>query len=194
MEPGAYDVVLTVGSGAGFIVASNVEVKPGTLTRINPNALVGGIAIEPATKKGFPVIKALRFAKDRLIAQQTEKLGVTLPLPPGSYDLIVATADDQEVHISEAVTVQAGVIARFDPLGQLAAVVVGKPSISGLDMKSVYVLNAGTTQIAAKVTAWDVPMLVRAGVAYDIALEQAAGLTRIKTGVTPGRGELVEIK
>lgn len=194
MEPGAYDVVLTVGSGAGFIVASNIEVKPGTLTRINPNALVGGIAIEPATKKGFPVIKALRFARDRLIAQQTEKLGVTLPLPPGSYDLIVATADDQEVHISEAVTVQAGVIARFDPLGQLAAVVVGKPNISGLDMKSVYVLNAGTTQIAAKVTAWDVPMLVRAGVAYDIALEQAAGLTRIKTGVTPGRGELVEIK
>jgi hypothetical protein len=37
-------------------------------------------------------------------------------------------------------------------------------------------------------------MLVRAGVAYDIALEQAAGLTRIKTGLTPGRGELVDIK
>jgi hypothetical protein len=89
--------------------------------------------------------------------------------------------------------VQAGAITRLDPLDQLAAIVVRKP-ISGLDMKSVYALNAGTTQIAAKVTAWDVPMLVRAGVAYDIALEQAAGLTRIKIGLTPGRGELVEIK
>jgi hypothetical protein len=37
-------------------------------------------------------------------------------------------------------------------------------------------------------------MLVRAGKAYDIALEQAAGLTRIRSGVTPGGGELLEIK
>ncbi|HKW03101.1 MAG TPA: hypothetical protein VJN96_24960 [Vicinamibacterales bacterium] len=193
MEPGAYDVVLTTGSGAGFVVASNVEVKPGTLTRINPNALVGGIAIEPATKKGFPTIKEVTFAKDRLIKQQTEKLGVTLPLAAGIYDLIVAAAGDQEVHIPDAVTVQAGAIIRLDLLSHLATIVVPKP-ISGLDMKSIYALNAGTTKIAAKATAWDVPMLVRAGVAYDIALDQAAGLVKIKTGFTPGRGELVEIK
>ena len=61
-------------------------------------------------------------------------------------------------------------------------------------MKLVYALKAGTTQIAAQVEAWDVPMLVPAGLAYDIALKQAAGLTRIRTAITPGRGELVEIR
>ena len=37
-------------------------------------------------------------------------------------------------------------------------------------------------------------MLVPAGVSYDIALEQSAGLTRIRFGLTPGRGELVDIR
>jgi hypothetical protein len=37
-------------------------------------------------------------------------------------------------------------------------------------------------------------MLVPGGVPYDIALEQSAGLTKIRSGITPGRGELVEIR
>jgi hypothetical protein len=61
-------------------------------------------------------------------------------------------------------------------------------------MKAVYALKAGTNQIAAKVEAWDVPMLVPGGVSYDIALEQSAGLTRIRSGLTPGPGELVDIR
>ncbi len=47
--------------------------------------------------------------------------------------------------------------------------------VKGLDMKAVYALKAGTNQIAAKVEAWDVPMLVPGGVPYDIAIEQSAG-------------------
>jgi hypothetical protein len=192
MDPGAYDVLLKVASsGAGFVLASNVEVKTGTLTRINPNALVGGIAVESATKKGFPVIKTLQFVKDRLIVQQTEEFGLTLPIAPGSYDMVLTTADNQIVHIADAVAVKAGAITRFDPLGQMAAIVVYKPSVA-LDMKAIYALNAGTNTPAAKVLAWDLPMLVRAGAAYDVALEQAAGITRIKT-VTPEAGQLVEI-
>ena len=89
MEPGAYDVLLKVSSyGAGFVLASNVVVREGTLTRINPNALVGGIAVEPVSKKGFPLFKSLEFidrstGDKRLLAQQTDKLGVTLPIAPG---------------------------------------------------------------------------------------------------------------
>jgi hypothetical protein len=71
---------------------------------------------------------------------------------------------------------------------------VHAPNVKGLDMKAVYAPNAGTNQIAAKVDAWDVPMLVPGGVSYDIALEQSAGLTRIRSGITPGRGELVDIR
>lgn len=61
-------------------------------------------------------------------------------------------------------------------------------------MKAVYTLKAGSNEIAAKVEAWDVPMLVAGGARYDVALEQAAGLTRIRSGIIPGRGELVEIR
>ena len=90
--------------------------------------------------------------------------------------------------------VKAGQITRFDTQGQVAAIVVHAPNVKGLDMKAVYALKAGTNQIAAKVEAWDVPMLVPGGVSYDIALEQSAGLTRIRSGITPGRGELVDIR
>ena len=36
--------------------------------------------------------------------------------------------------------------------------------------------------------------MVVGGVSYDIALEQSAGLTRIRLGITPRNGELVDIR
>jgi hypothetical protein len=199
MEPGAYDVLMKVSSyGAGFVLASNVVVREGTLTHINPNSLVGGIGVEPVSKKGFPLIKSLQFidrssGDKRLLAQQTDKLGVTLPIAPGTYDVIGTTIYGQQVEIAENLVVKAGQITRLDTLGQVAAIVVHAPNVKGLDMKAVYALKAGTNQIAAKVEAWDVPMLVPVGVSYDIALEQSAGLTRIRSGLTPKGGELVDI-
>jgi hypothetical protein len=200
MEPGAYDVLMKIASyGAGFILASNVVVREGTLTRIDPNALVGGIAVEPVSKKGFPLITKLQFVDrssgdKRLLAQQTEKLGVTLPIAPGTYDVIGTTTYDQQVEIAVNISVKAREITRLDTLGQVAAILVHAPNVKGLDMKAVYALKAGTNAIAAKVEAWDVPMLVAGGTSYDIALEQSAGLTRIKSGITPARGELVDIR
>ena len=200
MEPGAYDVLMKVSSyGAGFVLASNVVVREGTLTRIDPNPLVGGIGVEPVSKKGFPLIKNLQFVDrssgdKRLLAQQTDKLGVTLPLAPGTYDVVGTTIYEQQVEIAGNLAVKAGQIIRLDTLGQVAAIVVHAPNVKGLDMKAVYALKAGTNQIAAKVEAWDVPMLVPGGVPYDIALEQSAGLTRIRSGLTPGHGELMDIR
>jgi hypothetical protein len=198
MEPGAYDVLMN-SHGAVFVLASNVVVREGALTHINPNPLVGGIGVEPVSKKGFPLIKNLQFidrssGDKRLLAQQTDKLGVTLPIAPGTYDVIGTTIYGQQVEIAGDLAVKAGQIARLDTMGQVAAIVVHAPNVKGLDMKAVYALKAGTNQIAAKVEAWDVPMLVPGGVSYDIALEQSAGLTRIRSGLTPGRGELVDIR
>ncbi len=159
MEPGAYDVLMKVASyGAGFILASNVVVREGTLTRIDPNALVGGIAVEPVSKKGFPLITKLEFVDrssgdKRLLAQQTEKLGVTLPIAPGTYDVIGTTTYDQHVEIAGNIAVRAKEITRFDTLGQVAAIVVHAPNVKGLNMKAVYALKAGTNAIAAKVEA-----------------------------------------
>jgi hypothetical protein len=101
MEPGAYDVLMN-SYGAGFVLASNVVVREGTLTRINPNPLVGGIGVEPVSKKGFPLIKNLQFidrssGDKRLLVQQTDKLGVTLPIAPGTYDVESGT-DHQARH------------------------------------------------------------------------------------------------
>jgi hypothetical protein len=200
MEPGAYDVLMKVSSsGAGFVLASNVVVREGTLTHINPNPLVGGIAVEPVSKKGFPLIKNLQFVDrssgdKRLLAQQTDKLGITLPIAPGTYDVIGTTIYDQQVEIAGNFAVKVGQITRLDTLGQVASIVVHAPNVKGLEMKAVYALKAGTNEIAAKVEAWDVPMLVPSGMPYDIALEQSAGLTRIRSGLTPGSGELVDIR
>jgi hypothetical protein len=198
MEPGAYDVLFK-SYGAGFSVASNVAVREGTLTRINSNALVGGVAVEAVSKKGFPVLKKVEFidrssGDKRLLAQQTDTLGVTLPLAPGSYEVMGTTADGQTVLLASDVAVRGGQIAKFDTLGEVASIIVHAPNVKGLDMKAIYALKAGSNQIAGKVEAWDVPMLVAAGSTYDIALEQAAGLTRIRSGVTPARGELLEIR
>jgi hypothetical protein len=200
MDPNAYDVLLKAnGYGAGFVLASNVVVREGSLTRINPNALVGGVAIEPVSKKGFPVIKELQFVDrstgdKRLLAQQTDKLGVTLPLAPGAYDVMGTTTDGQVAQLATNVAVRAGAITRLDTVSQVAVIIVHTPNVRGLDVKALYALKAGTNQIAGKVDAFEKPMLVPAGASYDVALEQPAGLTRIRSGVVPGRGEVLEIR
>jgi hypothetical protein len=200
MNAGTYDVLLKSGGsyGAGFVLASNVEVKEGSMTRINPNALVGGIAVEPLARKGFPALKQLQVidrgsADKRLLAQSTDKLGVTLALAPGSYDILCTTGDDQTVIVTENVLVKAGVITRIDTVNQLAAIVVHPPNVR-TELKAVYALKAGTNRIASKVDAFDKPLLVTAGQSYDVALEQAAGLTHIRKAIVPKPGELLNIQ
>ncbi len=200
MDAGSYDIVLRSADnrGAGFIVASNVQIKEGSLTRVNPNAFVGGIAVEPVVQKGFPTIKGLqvidRASGDRrLLAQSTDKLGVTLPLAPGSYDIVCTTTDDQTVMVAENVQIKAGSITRIDTGNQLAVILVRTPKIR-TELKAVYALQANSNRIASKVDAFDKPLLVTAGQSYDVALEQAAGLTRIKKAVVPKPGELVDIQ
>ena len=124
-------------------------------------------------------------AGERLLAQQTDKLGVTLPIAQGTYDVIGTTIYKQQVELAGNLAVIAGQITRLDTLGQVAAIVVHALNVKGLDMKGVYALKTGTNQIAAKVEARDVPMLVPGGASYDIALEQSVGLTRIRSGLTP---------
>jgi hypothetical protein len=134
MDPGAYDVLMKVGScGAGFVLASNVVVREGTLTHIDPNALVGGIAVEPVSKKGFPLIKNLEFVDrssgdKRLLAQQTDKLGVTLPIAPGAYEVIGTTAYGQQVRLASSLVVKVRQITRLDTLGEVAAILVHERS------------------------------------------------------------------
>jgi hypothetical protein len=199
MNAGTYDVMLkSSGShGAGFVVASKVEVKEGSLTRVNPNALVGGIALEPLAREGFPALKQLQLidrssGDKRLLAQSTDKLGVVLPLAAGSYDVVCTTADDQSV-IVENVTVKAGVITRIDTPNQLAAIVVHSPDVR-TELKAVYALTAGTNRIESKVDAFEKPLLVAPGKPYDVALEQAAGLTHLRKAIVLKPGELMNIK
>jgi hypothetical protein len=96
------------------------------------------------------------------------------------------TTDGQTKELATNLAVRAGQITKFDTLGEMASIIVHAPNVKGLAMKAVYALKADTNQIHGKVEAWEVPMLVSGGTTYDIALEQSAGLTRIKTGITPG--------
>jgi hypothetical protein len=191
--------VLIRNGSALFPLTKNVVVKEGALTRINPNALVGGVAIEPLTREGFPEVEELlivdRTAGDRrLIRQRTDKLGVTLPIAPGTYDVIFKAADNSQLELIQGLEVKAGAIARIDTNNEIAAIVVHQPTTQGLNVKAIYALRAGTDQIAAQTDTFGKPMLVHPGGVYDVALQQAAGLTRIRTKVTATRGVITEIR
>jgi hypothetical protein len=72
--------------------------------------------------------------------------------------------------------------------------VVHQPDIRGLDVKAIYALRAGTNEIAGKSDAFGKSMMVYAGEQYDVPLERPAGLTRIRTKLTPTRGALTEVR
>ena len=104
------------------------------------------------------------------------------------------TIDGQRVELVSDLAVKAEAITRLDTTDQVAVITVHTLNVPGLELKAVYALKAGTNEIAAKAAAFETPMLVRAGLPYDIALEQSAGLTRIRSAVVPKRGELVDIR
>lgn len=199
VEPGVYDVLMKTGGGGVFVLAKNVQVKDRTMARINPNALVGGVAIERLTRKGFPEIKEVLLldresGNNRLIRQWTDKLGVTLPIVPGHYDVLGKTADGEQFDLMKNVEVKAREVTRIETDNEVAAIVVQKPDINGLDVKAIYALRSGTNQIAGKSDVFGKPMMLYAGEPYDVALEQPAGLTRIRSKLTPTRGALTEVR
>ena len=198
VEPKTYDVLVKTSGGGVFLLAANVNVKEGTLARVNPNALVGAIEVRPLTRKGFPELKEIVFVdratgNSRLIRQSTATLGVTLPIAPGAYDVLAKTEDGQ-ADLVRNLEIKARERKRLETDNEVAAFVVQEPSIRGLNVKAIYALRTGTNEIAGKSIAFGKPMLVYAGEAYDIALEQPAGLTRIKSKLTPSRGSLTEVR
>jgi hypothetical protein len=66
--------------------------------------------------------------------------------------------------------------------------------MTGLEVQAIYALRAGTNEIAAESKQFGNPLLVYAGDSYDIALKQSGGVARIKSNVTPKRGELTEVR
>lgn len=198
VEPKTYDVLVKTSGGGVFLLAANVIVKEGTLARINPNALVGAIEVRPLTRRGFPELKEVVFVDratgtSRLIRQSTATLGVTLPIAPGAYDVLAKTEDGQ-ADLVRNLEIKARERKRIDLDDEVAAFVVQEPSIKGLNVKAIYALRTGTNEIAGKSLVFGKPMLVYAGEAYDIALEQPAGLTRFKTKLTPSKGSLTEVR
>lgn len=198
VDPGTYDVLVKTSGGGVFLLARNVTVKEGTLVHLNPNALVGAIDVRPLTRQGFPELKAIvvldhATSNSRLIRQATSTPGVTLPIAPGVYDVAVKT-DDGQADLVRNFEIKAREFKRLDIDNEVAAIVVREPNIKGLNVKAIYALRTGTNQIAGKSTTFGTPMLVYAGEAYDVALDQPAGLTRLKTKVMPSRGSVTEVR
>ena len=199
VEPGAYDVVAKTKGGGTFLLAGNIEMKEGTMARINPNAVLGSIVVDPLTRKGFPEIKEVIVFDAgtngrRLIRQRTEKPGAMLPIPAGTYDVECKSADGSEFILVKNVSVRARESKRITTDNEIAGFVVNDPKVSGLEVEAIYALRAGTNEIAAEGKRFGDPILVYAGEAYDIALKQSSGVARIKSNVTPKRGALTEIR
>lgn len=198
VEPGVYDVVARTSGGGTFLLLGNVEVKDGTMARINPNAILGSMVVEPLTRKGFPEIKEVIVfdagtTGRRLIRQRTEKPGAVLPITAGTYDVECKTADGSEFVLVKNIPVSARESKHIITDNEIAAFVVDEPKVSGLDVEAIYALRAGTNEIAAESKHFGNPIMVYAGESYDIALKQSGGLARIKSNVTPKRGALTEV-
>ena len=118
---------------------------------------------------------------------------MTLPIAPGAYDVLAKTEEGQ-VDLVRNLEIKVRERKSLDTDNEVAAIVVQDQNIKGLNVKAIYALRTGTNEIAAKITSFGKPMLVYAGEAYDIALEQPAGLTRLKSKVVPSRGTLTEVK
>jgi len=199
VEPGIYDVVAKTSGGGTFLLIGNVEVKDGTAARINPNAILGSIVVDPLTRKGFPEIKEVIVfdagtTGRRLIRQRTEKPGAILPIIAGTYDVKCKTADGSEYVLVKNISLKARESKRIMTDNEIAGFVVYEPKGTGLAVEAIYALRAGTNEIAAKSKHFGNPIMVYAGESYDIALKQSGGLARIKSNVTPKRGELTEIR
>ena len=199
VEPGAYDIVARTKGGGTFLLAANIEVKEGTVARIDPNPILGSIVVDPLTRKGFPEIKEIIVfdagtSGRRLIRQRTEKPGAMLPIPAGTYDVECKTADGREFILVKNVQVNARESKRIATDNEIAGFVVNDPKVSGLEVEAIYALRAGTNEIAAESKHFGEPILIYAGESYDIALKQSGGVARIKSNVTPKRGALTEIR
>jgi len=199
VEPGTYDIVAKTKGGGTFLLTGNIEVKEGTMARINPNPILGSIVVDPLTRKGFPEIKEIIVFEAgttgrRLIRQRTKKPGEMLPIPAGTYDVECKTADGSEFILVKNVSVRARESKRITTDNEIAGFVVNDPKVSGLEVEAIYALRAGTNEIAAEGKRFGNPILVYAGEAYDIALKQSGGVARIKSNVTPKRGTLTEIR
>jgi hypothetical protein len=199
VEPGTYDVLAKTSGGGTFLLLGNVEVKEGTMARINPNAILGSIVVDPLTRKGFPEIKEIIVfdagtTGRRLIRQRTEKPGAILPIIAGMYDVECKTTDGSEFVLVKNIPVKARESKRIITDNEIAGFVVYEPKVTGLTVEAIYALRAGTNEIASETKQFGNPIMVYAGESYDIALKQSGGLARIKSNVTPQRGALTEVR
>ena len=199
VEQGTYDLVARTSGGGTFLLARNVEVKDGTMARINPNTVLGSIVVDPLTRKGFPEIKEVIIfdagtTGRRLIRQRTEKPGAMLPIIAGSYDVECKTADGSEFILVKNIPVRAGESKRIITDNEIAGFVVSDPKMTGVEVEGIYALRPGTNEIAGEGKHFGEPILIYAGESYDIALKQSGGIARIKSNVTPKRGELTDVR
>jgi hypothetical protein len=185
VEQGAYDIVARTKGGGTFLLAGNVEIKDGTMARINPNPVLGSIVVDPLTRKEFPEIKEIAVfdagtTGRRLIRQRTDKPGAMLSFPAGTYNVECKTADGSEFILVKNVSVIAGESKRITTDNEIAGFIVNDPKVSGLEVEAIYALRAGTNEIAAESKLFGEPILIYAGDSYDIALKQSGGVARIK--------------
>ena len=198
VEPGKYDILFKTEGDGTFVLASNVEVKERTRTRVNPNEMLGFLVVETLTRKGFPEIKQLTVFDAgttgyRLLRQRSEKLGVPLPIAPGHYEVDGQTVDGSEFLLMKDVEVKVMESSRIHTDSEVAAIMVHDPKVPGLEMEAIYALQAGGNEIVAQTKSFENPMMVYPGEAYDVALKQPGGIARIKNQITPKRGEIIEV-
>ena len=107
--------------------------------------------------------------------------------------MVAKTTEDQDFTLAKSVEVKALETRRIPTNDEVAAFVVHDPKIAGAKVELVYVLRAGTNEIAAQSEQFEMPLLVHPGEAYDISLKQPGAVTPIRRGISAKPGEVKSI-
>jgi len=197
VETGKYDVIAKTAGGGTFVLAKDVEVKDGSLVRINPAALVGYIQVEPITAKDFPSLTEVTVFEAgttgyRYIYQHSETPGELMPIAPGAYELMGKTADGQDFVLATRVDVKPQDTVRVRSNDQVGAFQVRDPKIAGLKLEKVYLLRAGTNHIAAEADRFTT-LIAQAGEPYDVVIKQPGGITPLKKALVAKPGAVIAV-
>lgn len=203
VEPGVYDIFGKSADGIRITLVKDIELKAEQRIRVNPDALVSRVVVSPLALEGFPVLAdtfVIKAGTDREQTvsplQRTTKFGTPMLVEPGKYDILCTPAKGSHFTVKRDVELKAGETVRIDTDRLAAALVCRDPKMEGLELKVIYVVEAGTVlqgsfRVMQRTDGFEKPMMVFAGGLYDIVLKPVDGApVKIAKNVLAKAGQL----
>ena len=204
VEPGSYDIILDPDGQSMVRLVEGLEIKSSQKITIDPNPLLNFILPRPLTLEGFPPLTKsfLMPAGSKLSGffyqkQSSKQMGQPLLIEAGHYDVYAEPAGGSFISLAKNVEVNSGLGVEIDTNANVGAIVYDDPRIEGFEVKSIYIVSAGTDisrrhTIIQQVKQFGAPLLVAAGGRYDLVLKPVSGsAVKVQQDVSPSAGQIL---